>query len=55
MTACTFIGTEDTIRTEVLEFAEKYKADEIMTTNYIFDNNKRLLSFKIIAKALLNS
>lgn len=53
MVSCTFKGTESEIRDEVLAFADKYHANEIMTTNYIYDNNKRLKSFEIIAKALL--
>ena len=53
MVSCTFIGTENEIKADVYAFAEQYKADEIMTTNYIFDENKRLHSFEIIASALL--
>lgn len=53
MISCTFIGTEQEIKKEVSSFVEKYKIDEIMTTNYIFDDSKRLKSFEIIAKALL--
>ncbi len=53
MVNCTFIGTEKEIRQEVLAFAEKHQANEIMTTNYIFDEGKRLHAFDIIAKALL--
>ncbi len=53
MVSCTFIGTESTIRSEVSAFAKKHKANEIMTTNYIFDEAKRLESFDIIASALL--
>ena len=53
MVNCTFIGTEKEIRENVSNFAEQYQADEIMTTNYIFDNSKRLKAFDIIAKALI--
>lgn len=53
MVSCTFIGTESRIKTEVLDFAKEYRADEIMTTNYIFDDAKRLEAFDIIAQALL--
>lgn len=52
MVNCTFIGTEQDIKAEVLDFAKKYRADEIMTTNYIFDDAKRLEAFEIIANAL---
>src|SRR5690606_21774023 len=53
MVNCTFIGTEKEMREEVLAFAEKHQANEIMTTNYIFDEGKRLHAFDIIAKALM--
>lgn len=53
MTNCTFIGTAEDIHTEVQAFADTYKANEIMTTNYIFDEQKRLDAFDIIAKALI--
>lgn len=55
MVSCTFIGTEKEIKEDVLSFADEYNVDEIMTTNYIFDDNKRLKAFDIIAKALLCS
>lgn len=54
MINCTFIGTETEIRKDVFAFAEQYQADEIMTTNYIFDHDKRLKAFDIIAQALQN-
>lgn len=53
MVSCTFIGTEKEIKENVLAFAEEFQADEIMTTNYIYDNDKRLKSFDIISKALI--
>ncbi|GAA4513245.1 LLM class flavin-dependent oxidoreductase [Sphingobacterium thermophilum] len=53
MVNCTFIGTEKEIREGILDFAKMHQADEIMTTNYIYDNNKRLKAFDIIAKALI--
>lgn len=52
MISCTFIGTEKEIKQEITSFAEKYKAQEVMTTNYIYDDEKRLAAFDIIAKAL---
>ena len=52
MVSCTFTGDSETIRQEVLDFAKRYQVDEIMTTNYIYDNQKRLASFDIIKDAL---
>lgn len=52
MTAATFIGGPDTIKQEITSFVEYNEIDEIMMTNYIFDNDKKLESFKIIKEAL---
>jgi luciferase family oxidoreductase group 1 len=54
MVNCTFIGTEQEIRDEVTAFATEYGANEIMTTNYIYDDKKRLHAFEIIADALIS-
>ncbi|TJZ50586.1 LLM class flavin-dependent oxidoreductase [Sphingobacterium olei] len=53
MVSCTFIGTENDIRSELGDFIARYQVDEIITTNYIFDDAKRLHSFDITARALL--
>lgn len=53
MVSCTFVGTEKEIREDVHAFAKKHGANEIMATNYIFDNDKRIKSYEIMAKALL--
>lgn len=55
MVSCTFIGSEKEIKEDVLRFVDQYHVDEIMTTNYIFDDNQRLKAFDIISKALLCS
>ncbi|WP_437919572.1 LLM class flavin-dependent oxidoreductase [Sphingobacterium sp. LRF_L2] len=53
MVSCTFVGDEDTIATSLSNFIKEYDVDEIMTTNYIFDSEKRLDSFRITKDALL--
>ncbi|MEJ5054325.1 LLM class flavin-dependent oxidoreductase [Sphingobacterium sp. MYb382] len=53
MTACTFIGDKETIRAELLAFAEEFKVDELMTTSSIFDLEKKLKSYSITAEAIL--
>jgi len=53
MTACTFIGDKETIREELLAFAEEFKVDELMTTSSIFDLEKKLKSYSITAEAIL--
>lgn len=50
MVSCTFVGSSTTLSESLRNFIERYGADEIMTTNYIFDNDKRLKSFEIIAE-----
>jgi len=49
LTACSFIGDAKHVKTEVGRFVEEYAIDEIMTTNYIFDPQKRLDSFRFAA------
>jgi len=49
LTACTFIGDAKLVKTEVGRLVEEYAIDEIMTTNYIFDPQKRLDSFRFAA------
>lgn len=51
MVSCTFAGDKAKLAEELTDFIKLYGADEIMTTNYIFDNTKRLDSFRIIAEA----
>lgn len=54
MTSCTFAGDKARLTRELSGFINRYQIDEIMTTNYIFDGQKRLESFKIIKEALLD-
>lgn len=53
MMACTFTGDKETIAKDVRDFANRYHVDEIMTTNYIYDDQKRMESFRIIKEALI--
>lgn len=52
MTSCTFTGDRETIAADIGDFVDSYQVDEIMTTNYIYDNQKRLDSFRIVSEAL---
>lgn len=54
MVSCTFIGNVNDIREQIGEFVDKLHINEIMTTNYIYEDEKRLKSFKITAEALLD-
>lgn len=53
MISCTFAGDKEYISNEVSAFVDRYNIDELMTTNYIFDRQKRLESFRIIKEALI--
>jgi luciferase family oxidoreductase group 1 len=52
LTAATFIGDQETIAREVTLFTDRYQVDEIMMTNYVYDHQKKLESFKISKDAL---
>lgn len=52
MISCTFTGNEESLRKELHAFAEVYHLDEIMTTSYIFDDDKRLRSYEVLQRAL---
>jgi len=51
MMSCTFIGSKEIIVNEMLDFIEKIGADEIMVSNNIYDDTKRLHAFDLIAQA----
>jgi luciferase family oxidoreductase group 1 len=51
MVSCTFVGDEATLSHELRAFAKAYNLDEIMTTSYIYDDQKRLRSYEVLARA----
>lgn len=52
MTACTFAGSSHTLKKKLSTFIVKHDIDELMVTSYIYDQEKRLQSFKILKEAL---
>jgi luciferase family oxidoreductase group 1 len=48
---CSIVGSPETVRTGLAEFAARTGADELMTTAQIFDHRARLRSFEILAEA----
>ncbi|QBQ41123.1 LLM class flavin-dependent oxidoreductase [Sphingobacterium psychroaquaticum] len=52
MVSCTFVGDKEAIREQVSGFVAQYGVDEIITTNYIFDIDKKLESYRITYDAL---
>ena len=51
MTGCTFTGDAATLHQDLSAFAAQYHVHEIMAANYVFDEQKRLESFKITKAA----
>ncbi|MBW8362633.1 MAG: LLM class flavin-dependent oxidoreductase [Kaistella sp.] len=47
-----FIGSEETVKKQLLNFQETFKVDEIMFTSHIYDHNARLRSYEIIRNAV---
>jgi len=48
MTSSTFTGNPTKLALEINQLINDVQAQEIMTTNYIFDDNKRLKAFELI-------
>lgn len=46
---CAVVGSPDTVRRGVADFARRTGADELMVTGHIFDHAARLRSYKILA------
>jgi len=52
MTACTFIGSPETLQNELFEFIEETKIDELMVSTNIYDQQARLKSYSILSEVL---
>lgn len=50
MASCTFTGTVATLQQKVEDFTKDLQPDEIMTTNYIYDEEERIASIKLISE-----
>lgn len=50
MLACTFVGSKETIQTDLQQFLDQTGVDEIMATSHIFDHTARLRSYEIMAE-----
>ena len=49
MLACSIVGSPDTVRNGMQQFLERTQADELMIVSDIYDPEKRLRSFELIA------
>ncbi len=48
MTSSTYTGSPEQLAKSLKELIDEVHAQEIMTTNYIYDDEKRLKSFELI-------
>lgn len=49
MTACTFIGDPSTLKDQFADFINEFELDEIMISGNIYDQDKRVRSFELLA------
>lgn len=54
MTACSFIGSKETVTEQLKAFAQNIEIDEIMAVSYIFDEEKQAKSYTILKEILDN-
>jgi luciferase family oxidoreductase group 1 len=50
--SCASVGTPEVVRSDLLDFAARTGADELMITSQIFDHRARLRSFEIAAQSM---
>ncbi len=48
----TFVGSKETIQTELTEFIDKTGADELMIASYLYDHQKRIQSHRLFAEVM---
>ncbi len=49
-----WVGSEDTVRTQMIDFQNKYDVDEIMAVSYIFDREKLVQSYQLLKNIVTN-
>jgi len=52
MLACTFVGSKETIQTDMQSFLDQTEVDEIMVSAHIFDHPAKLRSYEIFAELM---
>lgn len=50
MLACTFVGSKETVRTDLQDFLDQTQVDEIMATAHIYDHEARLRSYQLLSE-----
>ncbi|MFJ5716990.1 LLM class flavin-dependent oxidoreductase [Neobacillus sp. NPDC093127] len=48
MSSVTLMGSQETVRQQLIRFQEKYNVDEVMAVSYIYDPNKQKRSYEIL-------
>jgi len=48
MMACSFIGSKQSVKEQILEFQNRLEVDEIMAQSFIFDEDAQLDSFRAL-------
>ena len=49
MLGCAFVGSPDTVRRDLQAFIARTGANELMVAGSVFDHDKRLRSFELLA------
>ncbi len=52
MTACSFIGTKETVKTEIRQFIKRFNLSEIMITSPVYDIEDKLFSIEAFADVM---
>lgn len=50
MLSCSFIGSKESVLSDLNAFVEQTKADELMVASYIYDFDQRLKSYRLVAE-----
>jgi luciferase family oxidoreductase group 1 len=51
MTACTFIGSKESLRQQFVDFFKEVAFDELIISSYIYDMDAKLYSYQIVRDA----
>jgi len=52
MLAYSFIGSAESVKSDIEQFLEQTEADELMVSTYIYDHEQRLRSYEILADVM---
>jgi alkanesulfonate monooxygenase SsuD/methylene tetrahydromethanopterin reductase-like flavin-dependent oxidoreductase (luciferase family) len=52
MLAYSFIGSAESVKSDIEQFLEQTGADELMVSTYIFDHQQRIRSYELLAEVM---